>query len=862
MATQQANVNETITSLKSTPYLPGWRVTLTQRRSRVYPHGNIVSSHAIRHTEQKKRLKKGERLRTTVEPYNNNLLVPWQKEFVQALNQGENIVVGSVTSTGKTWIANLAVAHETLERDNVTCLIISPNSAVMRDTVNDIESWHTKHYIHSRSMISTMTRNYQNYDLSRNGPPGQIMVISVDSVVDFITNPINKSFVDQLRFMVFDEVHMSSVSEALWWSQYIPHRAQLILLSATLGDPEKVREIVDAMQGSNPERPKVTRIFTRDIRPIPLQLLTFKGCKLPENGVRNKQLLKKPVFSCMINQYDPTVRDLKSILGVTDLKSVLGECSEEREAQFKLGQTLMCSEKHINTVHTKNNTAIEEAVVEPTAQNIYNLLSALHDKDMLPAMVFNATTEQTKAMVEALVSYISGLEQSDPEYTKARSIYDSYETAKYRSRDADISKREGGKRTTKELTNWDKPLPEEHTPKGINLHQVETTLKKWRFPCDYVLDKSYGIEQWVIDGLEYGVGVYVGSMRSHIRNKVFDAVRSGKIRILFSDSSISVGINLPIRSVVICGSVPYELFVQAGGRAGRRGLDDRGYIIQMMPKTLIKQYYNKKQSNVTLRMPEKMPFTSLIRLQVPSNLSSVLEPDTSDMRRPSEREEAYDKAFCPNTIPTPVDPYHETILRAYKATLSPTQLGDCLKQLELIHKEQWHYHRLTNLIKMIPEVSSILIIKLMVLGKLKDLTLRELMDLLAMLLFRVEASDTIDDETMEKEYYVPDFSQSKIPDLSQAMQSWAKLYGIDIDFNKPIHRYITDFCYRGKHHLKYMKELENFQEWIYILKINVKRCAPSNKGGYKDGTSELLYKADDIFMAARCRRDMQTIVSN
>jgi len=863
MATHSVNVvstkqesEETIPSLKSTPHLPGWRVTLNQRRMRVYPHGNIVSDKASRHVEQKKRLKKGEHLRTTVEPYDNGMLVPWQKEFAQSLNKGHNIIVGSVTSTGKTWIGNLAVAHETLERDNVTSLIISPNSAVMRDTVQDIETFHTKRYQYSTSMVSTMTRRFQNYDLTRNGPPGQIMVISVESAVDFMTNPVNKYFVDKLRFIVFDEVHMPSVSEALWWSQHIPHTAQLVLLSATLGDPLEVQKIVDTMQGNDPKRPQTTTIFTRDVRPIPLQLLTFKGCDKPEGGVRSKHLKKVKALSCMINPHDPTVRDLQSILGVKH------HIPEDRDSQFELGKDTMRVDEYMDIVKTKNASAIADANTDLSAENIYKLLCCLKAKDMLPAMVFNTTTEQTKAMAEALIGYIDSVERSDPEYTKARSVYDTYETAKHRARDADISKRDGGKKTSKELNDWDKPLPEERMPKGVNIHEIENTLQKWRFPCDYKHQNARGVEQWILDCLEYGIGVYVASMKAGLRHKIFDAVRTGKIRVLFSDSSISVGINLPIRTVVVCGPVPHDLFIQAGGRAGRRGLDDRGYIVQLMPTSLIEKYTYKKQADVTLRMPQKMPFTSLIRLQVPSNLSSVVEPDVAGIRKFSEREAAYVNAYHPNTPSNAIDPYHTTVLENYMSILSDAEEATCRKQIELLHKEQWQYHRLTNLIKMIPEESSILLVKLMVVGKLKDLTSQELMNLLSMLLFRVEAPEDIDVETLENEYYVPDFSQSKIPELSKALQSWSKKYGIDIDFEHPIHRYVTDFCYRGKHHLKYMKELESFKEWLYILKANVLRCAPASRGGYKDNTSDLLYKADSIYMAACCRRDMEAIMSD
>jgi superfamily II DNA or RNA helicase len=842
-------------TLKPTPYLPGWQVSAEQRRNIIHARGNIVSPNATKHFEKKGRLKKKEKTTYHVGPYSNDLMVPWQKEFARELHAGKNIIVGSVTSTGKTWIGNLAVAHETLEDDNATCLIISPNSAVMRDTVKDIETWHTKKYLYgTKTMLSTMTRNFQSYNISKNGPPGQIMVIAVDSVVDFMTSPINKRFIDNLKIILFDEVHMISVSNALWWSQYIPHTAQIVLLSATLGNPVKAKEIVDTIQKHNPARPQTSIIFTRDVRPIPLQLLTFKGIKTPINSMTTKTLKQEKAFSCMINPFDPTVRDLKTVLLTAKDKTPI---PDDRELQFRLGTEI--SSKYMDIIRSKNADSLASAVTDLTPENIYHVLCCLNAKDMMPTMVFCSTTEQVKTNASNLVSYISDIENKDPEYRKAKNIYDSYQTSKYRSRDKDLKQQAGGKKKAKEQNGWGKPPSEEAMPKGVNMHEVESVLKKWKFGSTFQFERTKGIEQWIIDCIEYGIGVYVSTMKARIRYLVFDAMRVGKIKILFSDSSISVGINLPIRTVITCGPIPHDLFIQAGGRAGRRGLDTKGYIVQMMPKELIEKYTYTKTSDATLILPKKMSFTSLIRLQTPYNLATTIDPDITGLEY-REIEQVYSNLFDPSTPSKPVDYYHQTILDNYLKTLDPKEKEVCEKQLEILNKEQWNYHRLTNLIKMIPEDTSILIIKLMITGKLKLLTSTELIHLFALLLFRVEATPDIEQETLDNEYYIPDFSQSKIPDLIMGIKKWASNYCIDIDFDKPIHRYISDYCYRCKHHLKYMRQLNSFQEWLYILVCNIKRCAPPNRGGYKDESSHVIYKADEIFMSATCRKDMKILI--
>ena len=47
------------------------------------------------------------------------------------------------------------------------------------------------------------------------------------------------------------------------------------------------------------------------------------------------------------------------------------------------------------------------------------------------------------------------------------------------------------------------------------------------------------------------------------------------IDILIADETLSVGVNLPVRSVIIVGDIDMTNYTHMGGRAGRRGIDDQ-----------------------------------------------------------------------------------------------------------------------------------------------------------------------------------------------------------------------------------------------------------------------------------------------
>lgn len=831
--------HETNVAIHTSVHLPGWKTAGQPSRAQ-FQHGKkrqqgvVLSKDVFKHREFKKKRGKNAIKRPPQPPvYPDKRMSPWQHEMAVALHRGENLIADVVTSCGKTWAANLITAWEILSRDTAegakdTALIISPNSEVMRDTVKDISENHTKTYnFDTKVLLRTLTRNFTSYDMSK-GPDTQIMVVSVECVEEFITDPVNEDFVANLRIIVFDEVHMRSVTRALWWSQYIPHIAQLVLLSATLGDPIAVQEIVNNIQQLQESRPRTTRIIKYRIRPIPLQPLVFKGSEVPTNGIKSQEITTGPgKLGCIINRSDPTVRDIQSLLGRA------AEIPDDREGQFELGQRVINDPAYSDSINEKMEKALDEAVTEPTPNNIYNLLCYLSHIDKLPAMVFNTTAGATEDLARRLIRHIAELEEGDPEYVHAKKEFQRYEKEQYRTRDKKVrnksQEREGGA--------WEQC--EEEKEEKINIHAVRTTLARWKFlPKKAPMKAPEGLPQWIQDCLEYGIGIYISTMKVWQRHLMFDAFREGHIKVLFSDSAISVGINLPIRTVIACGVMSHELYKQATGRAGRRGMDDQGFIVHMMTKNDIRQYLTCETPEVHLVMPRKMTHADLIRLLVPQNLDKFNEGDAE-------------------TFPSaaPVAEYKQRILRNYLETLSPEDQTGCIKQIRLLHREGWHYSKITNLVKTLPEINSILLMKLLVQGNLKKMTAAEFIDLVALLFCRVEDAGP--------DGYLPEFPSC--PDLRSRLSKYAVAYGIEDDFERPISRYFPKFCRDHVVDITRLPEIIAIGEWMYALRRGVSSVSPSksmftgkNKFGkpqftreYQDPFAKMLIQVDNGYCAAR-----------
>jgi ATP-dependent RNA helicase HelY len=97
-----------------------------------------------------------------------------------------------------------------------------------------------------------------------------------------------------------------------------------------------------------------------------------------------------------------------------------------------------------------------------------------------------------------------------------------------------------------------------------------------------------GYDGWIA-GLEAGVAAHHAGMVPPMKEAVEEAFLAGLLKVVFATETLSLGINMPARSVVVeklskfTGEhheilTPGE-YTQLAGRAGRRGIDDVGYAV-------------------------------------------------------------------------------------------------------------------------------------------------------------------------------------------------------------------------------------------------------------------------------------------
>ncbi|KAK2195580.1 bifunctional ATP-dependent RNA helicase Ski2-like/ATP-dependent RNA helicase Ski2 [Babesia duncani] len=96
--------------------------------------------------------------------------------------------------------------------------------------------------------------------------------------------------------------------------------------------------------------------------------------------------------------------------------------------------------------------------------------------------------------------------------------------------------------------------------------------------------------------LKNGIGIHHGGLLPIIREMVEILFQEGLLKILFSTETFAMGVNMPAKSVVFTKLTKWDgtqvrkitcgEYIQMAGRAGRRGLDNHGYVIIMLKEGL------------------------------------------------------------------------------------------------------------------------------------------------------------------------------------------------------------------------------------------------------------------------------------
>ncbi len=121
--------------------------------------------------------------------------------------------------------------------------------------------------------------------------------------------------------------------------------------------------------------------------------------------------------------------------------------------------------------------------------------------------------------------------------------------------------------------------------------RIAEAISGFRFDTPFGKD----LQRW----LRFGIGVHHAGMLPRYRLLVERLAQRGLLRVICGTDTLGVGVNIPIRSVLfakLCkfdgekvAILPVREFKQIAGRAGRRGFDERGFVVAQAPEHVIEK---------------------------------------------------------------------------------------------------------------------------------------------------------------------------------------------------------------------------------------------------------------------------------
>lgn len=266
-------------------------------------------------------------------------------------------------------------------------------------------------------------------------------------------------------------------------------------------------------------------------------------------------------------------------------------CAQVGQVIQRLGGKVVAATEEVEKAWGREGlTLVDNEYLE---KGIPGLLRTLKAQDKLPVIAFSFSAGRCDRLLRATVESLLREEEiarSKPEWKRSLHELEAREEAHAKRVEAFMKKQKQG--LNQEQAEMLAPS-EGRTSAGLQFkmlldhsflnpdNRVDDSLKKYIEGRIKRLART-GLHHSFVTGLERGIGVHHRQMPSQYRRIVEMLFRMRQLNVIFATGTLSLGINMPCRSVVFCGdglyidSVNYR---QMGGRAGRRGQDDVGHVV-------------------------------------------------------------------------------------------------------------------------------------------------------------------------------------------------------------------------------------------------------------------------------------------
>ncbi|CEF68343.1 Helicase, C-terminal domain and DNA/RNA helicase, DEAD/DEAH box type, N-terminal domain and Helicase, superfamily 1/2, ATP-binding domain and P-loop containing nucleoside triphosphate hydrolase domain-containing protein [Strongyloides ratti] len=314
-----------------------------------------------------------------------------------------------------------------------------------------------------------------------------------------------------------------------------------------------------------------------------------------------------------------------------ELKTRFMYLLENDEDKFQ--KVLKELKKNVETEFEKRSKPFN--MIKEAVYNIVPLVDQLKNKEMIPAICFNDDREVCELLAMKLYNCLSERQKEWMESPEYKSKYDFKNEDKFLKAQ---EKKAAAEKARKEKKLKDHGIDEDQRPGdsiedsdpfAIQRIKLKKDLKRFSLQVregdeelyTQMLQKlnSSGDREkskMVARLIERGIGIHHEGLNPIERGAVESLFRAGYIGVVFSTSTLALGLNMPCKTVIFGIDTPQLnplQFRQMSGRAGRRGFDHAGTVIFMsVPTAKIRRLLTASLS--TLR--GNIPFTTTMLLRL------------------------------------------------------------------------------------------------------------------------------------------------------------------------------------------------------------------------------------------------------
>ncbi|KAJ7605051.1 hypothetical protein DFH06DRAFT_1275646 [Mycena polygramma] len=558
----------------------------------------------------------------------------WQREVLDCVDKNFSVLVIAPTSAGKTFISYYSMEKILRDSDDGILVYVAPTKALVTQIAAEIYARFQKN-LTGKSLWAIHTRDYRINDPLK----CQILVTVPEILATLLLSPpLARVWTPRLKSIILDEIHSIGQQEGgfVWEQIILMAPCPIIGLSATVGSPQDFSRWLESVQHAHgfkyrviehPHRYSHLRKFfyimddkssspkfnglsvhqdtgrTRFLHPI--SLMSFGVRSIPADLAleasdtltlyraitkhapgRQDALNPEAFFKSEKLLVQKDIIRYENTLKAELIPLMETQVGNDGGAAFSIIRDLQ--DQKISSLQDPNQTPARESY----KKNLICLLSDLHAKNELPAILFSFDRTDCDILVQELLSTLETAEntwrEQDPKWKQKVQQWELWtrrakereramaKVAKQRKQEDDDPLESGGQQHSWESSfDPDEPSPEfsfagtaAHSKSDLAEHIHD--IRRWSSTQD-----------WALDALERGIGIHHAGMNKKYRS-VVESTLLALLLIGTNVGTLAMGINAPAKTAVFCGDSPYLtalMYRQCSGRAGRRGFDLLGNVV-------------------------------------------------------------------------------------------------------------------------------------------------------------------------------------------------------------------------------------------------------------------------------------------